>query len=501
MHTKEPEVLIAGAGPTGLMLALWLTRLGVRVSVVDPRPGPTDETRAIVVQARTLEFYDQLGLGPEALARGRPFDRLNLWRRGRQRVSVCLRGVGAGLTPHASVYILTQDQNEALLLSHLRALGGAVDWHTTLTGFTQDGAGVTARVVRSGRTHTLRAAYLAGCDGAGSTVRHVLGTPLSGDTYPQRFYVADVTATQGKRGGDVNLSLDDDQILLSFPLPGVRRRRLVGQVPPDVGESVTFQDVQGPVSQQLVTVEQVHWFSTYRVHHRVAGHFRVGRTFLLGDAAHVHSPVGGQGMNTGLGDAANLAWKLAAAVRGAPDAVLDTYEPERRPFAVGLVNSTDRVFSGVVSPRPLARLLRTRLIPAALGPLLRFTRVRRALFQTVSQLRIRYPASPLSAGRAGRVRGGDRLPWLPPAAGDNFGALRSLNWQVHVCGVPSPELLAWCAARELPLHVFPFGDAARRAGLRKDAMYVVRPDGYVGLAAPHFQRNVAEAYARRWLPG
>ncbi len=501
-HSRsDPEVLIAGAGPTGLLLALWLTRLGVRVQVVDPKPGPTPETRAIAVQARTLEFYDQLGLGPEALSRGRHATGLSLWTEGRRRAGVDLRGAGAGLTPHSDIFILTQDQNEAMLLAHLEAWGGSVEWQTALTDFTQDASGVTVSLEAGGKPRTVRAAYLAGCDGAGSRVRHCLGTPLSGDTYPQRFYVADVTAGGSLSEDRVNVSLDDDQFLAFFPMPGANHWRVVGQVPVEAEQEVTFETVRPQIdSQRIGHVRAVHWFSTYRVHHRVADRFRVGRVFLLGDAAHVHSPVGGQGMNTGLGDAANLAWKLAGILGGAARGLLDSYEPERRPFAVSLVHTTDRVFSGVVDPSPLARMVRTRVIPAVLGLLTRPVAVRRWAFGRLSQLRIHYPDSPLSVGRAGKVRGGDRLPWVPTEEGGNFGALQSLRWQIHVYGTPSPDLLAWCAARELPLHAFAFSAAARRAGLAGDAFYLVRPDGHVGLAASHFHRCEAEAYAARWLP-
>ncbi|MFK7601497.1 FAD-dependent monooxygenase [Deinococcus sp. SM5_A1] len=501
MTTQTTEVLIAGAGPTGLLLALWLTRLEVRVRIVDPKSGPTTESRAIAVQARTLEFYDQLGLGREALARGRHATGLRLWTGGRARAGVDLRGAGAGLTPHPGLFILTQDQNEALLLAHLTALGGAVEWQTELTDLRQDADGVTATLERDGHFKTVWAAYLAGCDGAGSVVRHRLGVSLSGGTYPQRFYVADVTARGLLSQDRVNVSLDDDQFLAFFPMPGKDHWRVVGQVPAGAVKEVTFETVRPQInSQRVAQILAVHWFSSYHVHHRVAEQFQVGRTFLLGDAAHVHSPVGGQGMNTGLGDAANLAWKLAQALRGAAPELLATYGPERRPFAVSLVNTTDRVFSGVVDPSPLARTVRTRVIPAVLGILTRPAAVRRLAFLRLSQLLIHYPHSPLSVGSAGQVRGGDRLPWVLTERGSNFGALQLLNWQVHIYGTPSPELLAWCTVREIPLHVFAFSAVAERVGLLQDAFYLIRPDGYVGLAASQFNPRAADAYADCWLP-
>ncbi len=493
------EVLIAGAGPTGLMLALWLTRLGVRVRIADPKSGPVQETRAIAVQARTLEFYDQLGLGAEAMTRGRHFAAINLFVRGQWRGRVDLRGVGTDLTPHPYLYILTQDQNEKLLVDHLATLGVEVDWQTTVNGFTQDDESVTATLEHAGNSAEVQAQYIAGCDGATSAVRHMLNIPLSGGTYGQRFYVADVTLSGKVRADDVNLAMGASRFLAFFPMPQPGRHRVVGQLPDQLGEDIDFEQVRGQIEEDgLALVEQLHWFSSYRVHHRVADHFRRGRAFILGDAGHVHTPVGGQGMNTGLGDASNLAWKLAQAVRGRP-AALATYEAERRPFALSLVNTTDRVFTAVVSSSPLARWLRLSVMPNVLPRLSRLRAMRRLLFLTVSQTRLHYPDSLLSVGQAGRVKGGVRLPWVQNEHGSNFDALRSLRWQLHVYGVPTPELLTWSGRHDLPLHVFPSSREAAHAGLADSAIYLVRPDGYVGLALPRFNTATLDAYVGHWL--
>jgi hypothetical protein len=221
------------------------------------------------------------------------------------------------------------------------------------------------------------------------------------------------------------------------------------------------------------------------VHHRVADHFRKGRAFLVGDAAHIHSPVGGQGMNTGIGDAINLAWKLAAALRGRTDkAVLDTYEPERIDFARRLVATTDRAFTGVTSRSAIARRIRLTIVPLFFPLLFRSRAMRRLLFRTVSQTSINYRESGLSEGRAGRVHGGDRLPWAivdVDGGQDNFVPLTSLDWQVHVYGEVAPEVQAACEERQLPLHVFPWRSSMDRPGLRRRAVYLVRPDGYLAL--------------------
>jgi hypothetical protein len=223
------------------------------------------------------------------------------------------------------------------------------------------------------------------------------------------------------------------------------------------------------------------------VHHRVADHFRKDRAFLLGDAAHIHSPVGGQGMNTGIGDAVNLAWKLAAVLHGrAKPSLLDSYEPERIAFARRLVATTDRAFTGVTSSGVIARWMRLRVAPLLAPLIFAFPTMRRFMFRTVSQTAVNYRGSSLSEGRVGSVHGGDRLPWVEIAGGvegtDNFAPLRSLDWQMHVYGEAMPEMGALCNERKLPLHVFPWCPEMKRAGLRRNAAYLLRPDGYVALA-------------------
>jgi hypothetical protein len=248
-----------------------------------------------------------------------------------------------------------------------------------------------------------------------------------------------------------------------------------------------------------IDVERVNWFSTYRVHHRVADRFRDGRAFLLGDAAHIHSPVGGQGMNTGIGDAVNLAWKLAAVLRRRANAsILDTYEVERIAFARRLVATTDRAFTAVTSSGAIARLLRLHVVPLLLPPLFVLRWFRHLAFRTVSQTVVNYRGSWLSAGQAGTVHGGDRLPWVKLRVNggerDNFAPLTSLDWQVHVYGEAPPEIRAMCEARRLALHVFPWHRAMDRSGLLRNAVYLVRPDGYIGLADPDARAAAVESY-------
>jgi len=509
---RDTEVLIVGAGPTGLVLALWLARLGVRVRIVDKTAEPGTTSRALAVQARTLELYRQLGLADAVVERGRKMVAANLWAAGNKVARVSFGDMGEGLSPFPYALIFSQDEHERLLIERLVETGVDVERQTELAGFDDADGRVRARLKRpDGMVEPCEAAYIAGCDGAHSTVREALRIGFPGGTYSHLFYVADVDAGGATMNGEIHAALDTTDFLVVFPLKQEGRARLIGTVRTDAEdqhENLSWNDVSRRVIEWMrIDVKRVNWFSTYRVHHRVADRFRAGRAFVLGDAAHIHSPVGGQGMNTGIGDAVNLAWKLAAVVHGRSHAsLLDSYEPERIAFARRLVATTDRAFTGVTSDGAIARRVRLDIVPLLIPPLFELAAVRRFMFRTISQTRVHYRGSSLSEGRAGTVHGGDRLPWVKGEAknvdADNFKPLTSLDWQVHVYGDAAPELRGECDGRRLPLHVFPWRPEIGRTGLRRNAVYLVRPDGYVGLADPEGRATVIASYldARKLTP-
>ena len=344
---RDCDVLIAGAGPTGLVLGLWLTHLGVRVRIVDKVAEPGTTSRAIGVQARTLELYRQIGLAEDIVALGLKFGAANLWVRSRRAARVAFGDMGVGVSPYPYMLMFPQDEHERLLIDRLGRLGIGVERPTQLVDFDDRGDRVVAQLKRAdGSDETCEASYLAGCDGARSRVRDRLGVGFPGGTYAHIFYVADVVGTGPVMNHELHVALDDAGFLAAFPMQGDRHARLIGTVRDTAvegGRTLQWADVSAVILQRLgIEVEKVNWFSTYHVHHRVAAHFRAGRAFLLGDAAHIHSPVGAQGLNTGLGDAVNLAWKLAAVIqRRGSDRLLDTYEPERIAFAHRLIYATD----------------------------------------------------------------------------------------------------------------------------------------------------------------
>lgn len=287
-----------------------------------------------------------------------------------------------------------------------------------------------------------------------------------------------------------------------FPVRSSGMQRLIGLVPPGLSEHVdlTFDDLRDRVERQLdVKVAELNWFSTYRVHHRVAERFRAGRAFLAGDAGHIHSPVGGQGMNTGIGDAINLGWKLAHVIQGrAHPSLLDTYDPERIGFARSLVETTDRAFTPLTAEGISGEVTRRIIAPLIFAVALRFAPSRHAVFRLISQARIHYPDSPLSEGHAGHVHGGDRLPWAGPGKHDNFAPLRSMDWQLHVYGNIASDLSG--AARELSLatHIFPWNGSLHNAGFQRDAGYLIRPDGYVATALSDQSVSTLKAFIDRF---
>jgi 2-polyprenyl-6-methoxyphenol hydroxylase-like FAD-dependent oxidoreductase len=482
----KPQALIVGAGPTGLVLALCLQRHGIPFRIIDKNSAPGQASRAIALHARTLEFYQQLGLADEIVALGLKMNRIEL-RQGRKTVAaIVLEDMGRGLSPYPFMLNFPQDDHECFLGEKLNEGGTRIDWGVSLKHLSQGANTVNVILERGGAEETCEFDYLCGCDGASSATRHLLGLDFPGGTYSNQFFVADVKITD-ELTADGLVKLDEQDFALIMPVRSSGMHRLIGILPPDNGgRDLAFDDIRPRVEKLLdIKVSSVNWFSTYRVHHRVADKFRVGRCFILGDAGHVHSPAGGQGMNTGIGDSVNLSWKLAHVLQGrAPAALLDTYEPERIAFARKLVATTDTAFHRIVDNTTLSRIIRLWIIPHLLPLLSRVSAFRSFAFKTVSQIKVSYHGSALSHASSGRVQGGDRLPWVVSEAIDNFSALQSMDWQLHIYGKSDSKMIAAAQALDLPCQQFPWSLQAKEAGLARDCAYLIRPDGYVALALP-----------------
>ena len=510
------DVLIVGAGPTGLMLANQLGRRGIRTTIIDRHSGPAQQTRAMAVQARTMEIYAKLGIAQRALELGAPGNGANIWANGRLKARVPLEEMGTNLSPFPFVLMLGQDDNERIMGDHLRHWDIAVQWNTELIALEQHASHVTVTIKDpNGSTRTMDVAYVAGCDGSRSAVRELNGIGFPGAPYEHSFFVADTEAIGPMVPNELNVMLWRKGFHLYFPMRGANRWRVIGILPQhlETKTDVTFDDLipsLREVGGAALRFTSCLWFSIYRIHHRRTERFRDRRCFLLGDAAHVHSPMGGQGMNTGLQDAYNLAWKLALVVSGrADEALLDSYEAERLPVADRLLSTTDRLFRFVVSDSWIGGVFRTRVMPNAVAVAMKRERVRKAAFRTISQIGIRYRESPLSRTLSGVAEdaphAGDRFPWLRLAfqggarTDDLFQRLDDTRFNLLAIGQPAPSAERLGLDDLLQVHVVPLegenATALAAVSIAAPAFYLLRPDGHVGLAGT----RPDEAELRRWF--
>jgi 2-polyprenyl-6-methoxyphenol hydroxylase-like FAD-dependent oxidoreductase len=528
------DVLVTGAGPTGLTLAAQLAASGVRVRLIDRGLDRARESRALAIQPRTLEVLAGLGVTDELIASGNPAVQLRTHTR-RRELSIPMFDLGLDDTAYPYLLFLSQAETERILTEHLAAAGIEVEHGVELTGLrsTADSAMATLRH-RDGREEAVSAFYVAGCDGAHSTVRRLAGIRFEGSPYPQTFVLADVDA-DGVEPSAAHVFLTGQGMLFFFPLGKPAPWRLLAMRPPadktPADAPVVLEEVQALASAYTGGAARIHdpvWMTNFRLHHRAAARYRSGRVFLAGDAAHIHSPVGAQGMNTGIQDAVNLGWKLACTLHSSVgSALLDTYQAERAPVGTMVLRFTDRAFSIATSASPVLRFARTRLAPALIPLALKATTARAYVFRTVAQLGIRYRNSPLSLDGPNPPRNG-------PSAGDRLPdaniidngkpsrlhkALAATGWHLLLCGPPG----AWTAQTTTQLAEFraslvtvhrltaqnapgtlhdPDGQALHRLGLTAGhtAQYLVRPDGHIGYRAGSTDITGLARYLRRWLP-
>jgi 2-polyprenyl-6-methoxyphenol hydroxylase-like FAD-dependent oxidoreductase len=505
----DTDVLIIGAGPTGLMLANQLARRGVKPRIIDHHSGPAQQSRAMAVQARTMEIYSKMGIIEKSLALGERATAANMWANGRWTARIPVGDIGQSLSPYPFVLMLGQDDNELIMGEKLRELGVTVEWNTELTAIEQhpDRVDVTLKLP-DGTTQRITAAWVAGCDGSRSPVRELSGIKFPGAPYEHTFFVADTEAMGSMKPGELNVYLWKDGFHLFFPMRGKDRWRVIGILPKHLRQrdDLTFEDVVPAIQQEAGTnlsFKACHWFSTYRIYHRAAEHFRDRRCFLLGDAAHIHSPAGAQGMNTGLQDAYNLAWKLALVVQGrAGAALLDTYEQERIPVAKRLLETTDRAFQLIVADGWLGSLFRTRILANVAARAMKFERVRKFAFRTIAQIGISYPASSLSQALPGLPKdaptAGDRFPWMRLKLEPNgqtvdlFEYLDDTKFNLLMSGQApiSPDafddlsdLLRIHAVAADPANAAELA----RAKVPQPSFYLLRPDGHVGLCGTRLE--------------
>jgi 2-polyprenyl-6-methoxyphenol hydroxylase-like FAD-dependent oxidoreductase len=418
---QHTSVLIIGAGPSGLMMAAQLLRHGVQPIIIDSKHGPTDQSKALAVQARSLEIYRQMGVIDRILANGKQAGGVAFNQDGVTLAELSLGNTGEGETKFPFIHLYQQSKNERLLLDYLTTNCCPVYWDTNLVSSTQTTRQATVQLASGTETVDITCDWLIAADGAHSTARKQLQIPFTGDAYAHEFYLADVELDNKELNDTrVELYLSKKGFAGFFPMPEANCYRVIGNLPVEIESTDNLQIEQilphlNSVAHINTKVVNTKWFTTYRLHHRMADNFRQLRCFLIGDAAHIHSPVGGQGMNTGLQDAYNLGWKLAGVINGQlNETILDTYAAERMPVAKELLGTTDRVFKIVLSTNWFTMLFKKWIMPGVLKFVWSKKRLREIFFKRVSQIFINYRHSAISLhlSNAKVVKAGDRLPYL-----------------------------------------------------------------------------------------
>jgi len=500
--TPNPDVVVVGAGPAGLVAAAELARRGVRVRVIDKLAQPTDQSRAIAVHARSLDMFDRMGIVDEMVSTGIKATAMQLYAGHSRLFRIPLGGVDS-----AFPFTLTtaQTETERVLGDHLQSLGVIVERGVELVALAQDG-GAAELTVRhdDGSTEQVSTSWVIGADGAHSTVRKMVGTKLAGSFVGERFLLGDVDAEHGLDLDSMHTFFAPDGPVVVLPmLDG--RMRFLAEVHDAPGTPMNMHPTQDELQAILdrriggIRVVRSHWLSSFEIHHARVPAYRWGRVFLAGDAAHIHSPAGGQGMNTGMQDAFNLAWKLAAVVNGqAGDTLLDSYEAERIPVADSVIAFTDRLtragtLSGV--PRRIRDVVIRMLshVPAA----------RRFIANMAEEVNINYRTSPIAVGPApkhAKVAAGDHLPHAVDATVQKqLSAVCGVQNTGHVLltvasGHVAPaagegQVQVLVTADDIPVAGYdtviadPNGVVAQRFGLKSGGRVVIRPDGYIGAVA------------------
>lgn len=418
---SRDTVLVVGAGPTGLALACGLLAAGTPVRLIDAATGPATTSRALGLQPRGVEVLDRLGALGALPDHGLPVRQVVVNVDGRELARLRV-GATTPLVTRPGL-LMSQAEIEGQLRRRLADLGGRVEWGHSLLAAEQDRSGVDAHLDRGG---TLRAQWLVGCDGAHSRVRKAAGVGFPGVPLIERFLIADVHGDLPLARDCVTTWLHGEDMLGLFPLPGADLWRVLAPQPAGLPDDLDH-DARLAVLLRLLAeqtgiaagaVRGCEWTSSFRIHRRLADSYRRGRLLLAGDAAHIHSPFGGQGMNTGLGDAENLAWKLALVATGrAGEALLDTYEAERRPIATEVLGNTSAMTRVMLGGSVPARLVRDHVVV----PLMNRPFVQRRITEASSQLKVSYRGGPLGTGRRWPARGprpGDRIPDLACVRGD-----------------------------------------------------------------------------------
>jgi 2-polyprenyl-6-methoxyphenol hydroxylase-like FAD-dependent oxidoreductase len=410
--TSHTDVLVVGAGPVGLMMAGELARHGIRPRIIDKLPAPSDKSKAFGIHARTMEIFDNLGIVERFLNEGNPCNALTLYDEGKELAEIDFSHIES---KYPFVLILAQSETERLLTEHLRWFRIQVERETELIGLEQLHGEVRAKVKLSdGSEECISSYYVVGCDGAHSTTRHILDLEFKGEPYPNYWLLADCDINWNYPRHRLSAFIHPEGTVAYIPFSDVRGR-LIFELPrsrvEDEQREPTIEDVKRLAHERGLKYESLDnpvWVAYFKLHHRIVNRYSVGRAFLAGDAAHIHSPVGAQGMNLGIQDAYNLAWKIALVLRGSsPKNILDSYNHERRPIGEEVIGLTDRATRMVALHNPVLNAIRNTLVPIVT----RVSSLQEKMTNTLAQVEFHYKGSPIVSENwhPSRIPGWDKV--------------------------------------------------------------------------------------------
>jgi 2-polyprenyl-6-methoxyphenol hydroxylase-like FAD-dependent oxidoreductase len=497
MKGLNSHVLIAGAGPVGLAMAADLARYGVSVRLVEKSPERTDKSKALVLWSRTLELMDRMDCTAPFLMRGKKIIAVNVTA-GKEPITRVT--VDEVKTPHPYALMMPQCDTEELLGDFVTSLGVKIERNIELTDFVASADGVTSTLRRlDGTEETFESGWLIGSDGAHSTVRHKLGMEFAGETMPSSWVIADIHLSNVPKPEEILISWHAQGILAVFPILGSRYRVIADSGLVDAAVSPanpTMEDVQAILDARGpggITASDPIWLTRFTINERKVSNYRSGRVFVMGDAAHIHSPAGGQGMNTGIQDAFNLAWKLAMVSRGLGDeeTLLGSYSAERSPIADDVLKGAGRITEVALMRGDFKQAVRNRITSFIFG----LSPVKKKMADVLTELSIGYPKSPLNGGgdyAGGGPKEGERAPI--DVEHSAVGAGDTPRFALYADGDDGIKSALIAKYSDLL-------DPNLRAPFERDGLWLVRPDGYVALATRQGQWNEIERYLKLLTQG
>ena len=470
----DTDVLIVGAGPIGLFLANECTRRGLRFRIVEEDSSQSEHSKALAIFPRTLEIFDMAGLADPFLEKANRVTAVSVVTHGH---ALAHMRFAPKETPYPFVAMVPQDVTERLLVEALARKGGKVEYETKFVSATDTGDHVRATLERNGGPVNLTASFVVGCDGPHSAVRHLLNLPFEGAEYEHSFMLADIETNDALPGDELQLCPSELGPVAIFPMSATRRRviAVVDKTEGDAPSLVLVRKVLAERAPNGIEARALHWSTYFRIHHRLAAQMRVGRMFIAGDAAHIHSPFGGQGMNTGLHDIWNLAWKLDLALHGhGNQELLDSYSAERRPVIKSVIETTDFLTKALGTPSKLAQVLRDAFIPMVS----RLAPFQHAFVRRLSELGVAYRGSPIVEGAGERyfddsLRGGNgiRSRFLLVFDDSRYGSAK---------GSATKDLPIREVAKRIEQS---FSDVVELRSRPGHDITLVRPDGYIAYSA------------------